>query len=139
MAMNKTLSGFERQLCNIQGRMFERSLIKGYDSEDLINKFMNSKTCEYLDLPYDRLQWSGEEYILEELLSEINVTTAGELFDREELFWSGYIYRYWHFLTGESSHEIYSQANANLMKECYLGFHTLDAAMAIENLKEIHH
>ena len=24
------------------------------------------------------------------------------------------------------------------MNECYLGFHTLDAAMAIEDLKEIH-
>jgi hypothetical protein len=45
MAMSKTLGSFELQLCNIQGRLFERALKKGYDSEDFINKFMNSKTC----------------------------------------------------------------------------------------------
>ena len=56
----------------------------------------------------------------------------------EELFWTGYLYRYWHYLTGESSQEIYAQAKAELMKECYLGFHTLDPVMAIEDLKEIH-
>jgi hypothetical protein len=134
----KVLSGFERQLSDIQGRLFERSLSKGLDSTDFIEKFMNSKTCEFLDLPYDRLQWAGEEYILEDLLDETDVKPAGERYDNEELFWTGYIYRYWHFLTGESGRDIYAQAKARRMKECYLGFHTLDAVMAIEDLKEIH-
>ena len=136
--MIKVLSGFERQLCDIQGRLFERSLIKNLDSTDFIEKFMNSKTCEFLDLPYDRLQWAGEEYILEDLLEETAVKPAGECYQKEELFWAGYIYRYWHFMTGESGYEIYAQAKAHRMKECYLGFHTLDAVMAIEDLKEIY-
>ena len=136
--MVKVLSGFERQLCDIQGRLFERSLKKDLDSTDFIEKFMNSKTCEFLDLPYDRLQWAGEEYILEDLLEETAVKPAEERYDTEELFWIGYIYRYWHYITGESGRDIYSQAKARRMKECYLGFHTLDAAMAIEDLKEIH-
>ena len=136
--MVKTLSGFERQLCDIQGRLFERSLKKDLDFPDFIEKFMNSKTCEFLDLPYDRLQWAGEEYILEDLLEETVVKTVGERYGNEELFWTGYIYRYWHYMTGESGREIYAQAKAHRMKECYLGFHTLDAVMAIEDLKEIH-
>ena len=136
--MGKTLSGFERQLCDIQGRLFERSLKKDLDSPDFIEKFMNSKTCEFLDLPYDRLQWAGEEYILEDLLEEAAVKPVGERYGNEELFWTGYIYRYWHYTTGESGREIYAQAKAHRMKECYLGFHTLDAIMAIEDLKEIH-
>ena len=135
--MAKTLSGFERQLCNIQGRLFERSLIKNLDSADFIEKFMNSRTCGFLDLTYDRLQWAGEEYILEVLLEETAVKPIGEGFGKEELFWIGYLYRYWHFLSGEGSSEIYAQAKARHMKECYLGFHTLDPVMAIENLKEI--
>ena len=135
--MIKTLDGFERQLCDIQGRLFELSLNKGFNSEDFIYKFMNSKTCEYLDMPYDRLQWAGEEYILENLLEETSVNIIGEQFSKEEMFWTGYVYRYWHLLTGESSREIYAQADARLMKDCYLGFHTLDIAMAIEDLKEI--
>jgi len=136
--MKKNLDGFERQLCDIQGRLFERSLKKGLDSLDFVEKFMNSKTCSFLDLPYDRLQWAGEEYILEDLLEETPVKSIGEYYGNEELFWMGYIYRYWHYITGESGREIYAQAQARRMKECYLGFHTLDAVMAIEDLKEIH-
>ena len=99
---------------------------------------MNSKTCEFMDLPYDRLQWEGEEYILENLLEETSVRPVGERYSKEELYWAGYVYRYWHLLTGESGREIYAQAKARRMKECYTGFHTLDIVMAIEDLKEIH-
>lgn len=136
--MTKSLSGFERQLCDIQGRLFERSHAKKLDSFDFIEKFMNSKTCEYLDMPYDRLQWAGEEYILENLLDETPVKSACSNFYSEELFWAGYVYRFWHLLTDESSREIYEQASAQRMQDCYLGFHTLDPVMAIEDLKEIH-
>jgi len=138
MMMQKNLSGFERQLCDIQGRLFEQSLTKNLDSAAFIRIFMTSKTCEFLDMPYDRLQWAGEEYILENLLEETTVETGGTQYSKEVLFWAGYTYRYWHLLTGESSREIYSQADAKKMNECYLGFHTLDVAMAIEDLKEIH-
>jgi len=134
----KALSGFERQLCDIQGRLFERSSNKNLDSRDFIEKFMNSITCEYLDLPYDRLQWLGEEYILENLLDEIPIQAVGERYSKEELFWAGYVYRYWHLLTGESGREIYKQAKAKTMRDCYFGFHALDVGMAIEDLKEIH-
>ena len=136
--MVKRLSNFQRQLCDIQGRLFERSLEKNLDSQDFIEKFMNSKTCEYLDLSYDRLQWAGEEYILENLLDETRVRPIGEGYSKEELFWAGYVYRYWHLLTGESGREIFAKAKAQRMKDCYLGFHTLDVVMSIENLLEIY-
>ena len=134
----RTLSGFERQLCDIQGRLFVHSLTKKLDSVDFIEKFMNSESCQFFDLSYDRLQWAGEEYILENLLEEVSVKQYGETYYKEELFWIGYVYRYWHLLTGESSKEIYAQATARKMKDCYLGFHTLDVSMAIDNLKEIY-
>ena len=136
--MQKILSGFERQLCDIQGRLFELSLEKGFESADFIQKFMNSKTCVFFDMPYDRLQWAGEGYILENLLDETPIIARDSNYGKEVLYWIGYVYRYWHLLTGESSTEIYAQADAEQMDECYLGFHTLDVAMAIEDLKEIH-
>ena len=137
--MVKTLTGFERQLCDIQGRLFELSTAKGLDSADFIQKFMNSQTCGFLDMPYDRLQWAGEEYILENLLEETKVLIGDIQYNNEVLFWIGYVYRYWHLLTGESSRDIYAQADAEQMNECYLGFHALDVAMAIEDLKEIYY
>jgi hypothetical protein len=114
-----------------------RSLLKKLDSVDFITKFMNSDTCASFDLSYDRLQWAGEEYIMEELLDEITVHPAGIEYGKEELFWIGYVYRYWRLMTGESSREIYAQASASRMSDCYPGFHVLDVGMAIEDLKEI--
>lgn len=48
------------------------------------------------------------------------------------------VYRYWHYVTGESSREIYRQAPAKTMNVNYLMFHTMDPEMAVEDLKEIY-
>lgn len=135
----KDLTAFEYQLCDIQGRLFELSLKNGYDSAAFIKSFMNSKTAAALDDTYDRLQWAGEEYILEELIAEIGeLPQTGKTFDNEVLFWAGYLYRYWHYATGENSKEIYKIATADLLNTTWLAFHTMDPKMAIEDLKEIY-
>lgn len=135
--MNKLMSPLEIQLCDIQGRLFTLSAKKNLNSESFINVFMNSKTCAGYDLPYDRSQWAGEEYLLEEIIDEYSINTDGNIWNLEVLFWIGYVYRYWHFLTGETSKEIYLQADAQLMADVYLGFHQLSCELAIENLQEI--
>lgn len=60
----------KRQLCDIQGRLFELALKAGLDCPAFIDAFMNSKAAAALDDVYERLQWAGEEYILEELNDE---------------------------------------------------------------------
>lgn len=35
----------ERKLCDIQGRLFQLSVEKGYDSKEFVKAFMNSKTA----------------------------------------------------------------------------------------------
>lgn len=66
------LSREKLQLCDIQGRLFELALKNGCDCPKFIEAFMNSKTASFLDDIYDRMQWAGEEYILEELNDEVN-------------------------------------------------------------------
>lgn len=63
----------KRQLCDIQGRLFELALTTGLDCPSFIKSFMDSKT-----------------------------------------------------------------ADAETMSECWLGFHTFDVEMAIDDLKEIY-
>lgn len=129
----------KRQLCDIQGRLFELALKNGYDCPMFIESFMNSRAAAALDDVYDRLQWAGEEYILEELNDETGgLKKAGSVFNREVMYWTGYIYRYWHYYTGQCSREIYRIADAGTMNECWLGFHTLDAVIAIDDLIEIY-
>ena len=129
----------KRQLCDIQGRLFELALKNGYDCPAFIKDFMNSRTASALDDTYDRLQWAGEEYILEELDEEVNgLKKTDNTYAAEVMYWTGYTYRYWHYYTNETSQEIYKTANANTMNESWRGFHTLDVEMAIDNLKEIY-
>ena len=133
------LSLDKRQLCDIQGRLFELALKNDYDCPQFLETFMNSQAAVSLDDTYDRLQWAGEEYILEELEDEAKgLKKAGTIYDREVMYWAGYVYRYWHYYTNETSREIYQIADAKTMNDCWLGFHTLDVELAIEDLKEIH-
>ena len=124
------------KLCDIQGRMFERST--AYASEDFIRDFMNSEVAEHLDSPYNKLQWMGEEYLMDELKDEKKLDTDGEKYSPEVLYWIGYLYRYWACTRGEKSKRIYRQAPAKTMKRNYMAFHTFDPEVAINDLIEIH-
>ena len=128
------------KLCDIQGRLFELSAEKKIPSAAFIKAFMTSDTAKALDSRYNRMQWMGEEYLLEEVLSSAkdSLSAEGEIYQKDVLYWIGYIYRYWHYYTGESSAKILRQAPATTMKRNYLMFHTMDPVVAIEDLKELH-
>lgn len=80
---------------------------------------MNSKAAAALDDVYDRLQWSGEEYILEKLADEVHgLKPADTTYSIEIMYWAGYTYRYWYYYTGESSSAIYQTADAETMRDC---------------------
>ena len=58
------------KLCDIQGRLFELSSKQGYDSEEFVSFFMGSNVAKDLDSVYNRMQWAGEEYLLEEVVAD---------------------------------------------------------------------
>lgn len=125
-------------LCDMQGKLFQLSGREGYDSEAFIRAFMRSAAAEELDQPFGYMQWSGEAYILSRLKDECGADlTRGEtVYDSETLYWTGYLYRYWHYYTGENSREILKQAPAKTMQVVYLMYHTMSPELAIDRLKE---
>ena len=131
------LDSLESSLCQMQGHLFELSAEKGYDSEAFVKAFMNSCIAEDLDKIFNHTQWAGEKYLLSRLTEEHSeAIRKGTLYDTETLYWSGYLYRYWHFYTGESSKAVYKQAPITIMKQVYLPYHALSVEMAIDRLKE---
>ncbi|MBO4573363.1 MAG: hypothetical protein J5762_06355 [Clostridia bacterium] len=134
------MDALELKLCDIQGRLFELFLSTDYDAESLVKAFMNSELAKNLDSEYNRMQWAGEEYLLEELVATCKdkLTIKKESVSKEVLFWTGYVYRYWHFYTKEDSAKIYKQASFETMNVNYLMFHTMDVEVAIDDLKEIY-
>lgn len=126
------------KLCDIQGRLFELSADKNYGSAVFIKKFMTSSVAKALDSTYNRMQWAGEEYLLEEIADASNgeITSCGEVFSKDVLYWIGYTYRYWHYYTGEESSRIYKQAPVEVMKRNYMMLYTMSPSLAVEDLKE---
>ncbi len=123
------------KLCDIQGRLFEHST--EFASEGFIRDFMNSEVAAHLDSPYNKLQWVGEEYLLDELKDEKNLSREGEKYHPEVLYWIGYLYRYWACSRKEKSRKIYRHASAKTMKRNYMAFHTFDPDLAIDDLIKI--
>ena len=129
---------YELTLCDMQGKLFETSAVEGFSSEMFIKAFMLSTTAADLDKIFNHMQWAGQGYILDRLKEQnaSELVKNAELYDNETLYWAGYLYRYWHFYTGESSKEIYKQAPASVMQSMYLMYHTMSPEMAIDRLKE---
>ena len=133
------MNELQLKLCDIQGRLFELSAENKYTSADFIKTFMTSEVAKALDSTYNRMQWAGEEYLLEELvaISGEELSKEGEIYSKDILYWIGYVYRYWHYYTNENSAIIYKQAPVRTMKRNYMMFHTMAPELAIEDLKEI--
>lgn len=134
------MNSIKLKLCDIQGRLFTLSADQGYESRGFVSFFMNSAVARALDQKYNRMQWAGEEYLLEELLAESggSLTRNGKTASGEVMFWIGYLYRYWHFCKGEDSAAIYCQADFTTMQRNYRMFHTMDPELAIDDLIEMH-
>ncbi len=134
------MNGLDLKLCDIQGRLFELFASTEFDIENLVRSFMNSEIAVNLDSEYNRMQWAGEEYLLEELIATCTnkLSTKKESISKDILYWMGYVYRYWHLLTREDSNKIYKQAPYETMRVNYLMFHTMAVELAIEDLKEIY-
>ena len=133
--MNKSL---QLTLCDTQGKLFELSGERGYDSETFIKVFMTTDISKDMDKDFHHVQWAGKEYIMSRMEDENSDVISGNgiVFDNETLYWTGYIYRYWNIYTGESSKDIYKQASAKTMQTVYLMYHTMSPELAIDRLKE---
>lgn len=130
------LDVFQLQQCEHQARLFENLDRRNLDAKAFIRAYMNSKAVEGLDADYDRMQWAGEEYIVAEVLDESGLKSDPDCprYNTEALFYAGWIYRYWHYKTGESSREIYLQADADQILGSY-GLHIESNDLAVEDLK----
>ncbi len=125
-------------LGDMQGQLFEMSIEKGLDSEAFAKAFILSDIASDLDSEFNHMQWAGKEYLMERILDELKdkLKIGGEIYDRETMYWMGYVYRRWHYYTDETSKRIYKQATAKTMRVTYLPYHTMSVEMAIDRLKE---
>lgn len=123
-----------RKLCSIQGRLFELSAKHGLESNGFVVAYMNSDVASKFNSVYDRSQWMGEEYILDELKQTYQLK-LGKTYSIDVLFWMGYTYAYWSIVYGDTCKNIIKIADPKVMVENYAGLHTVSTDMAIQDLK----
>lgn len=128
----------QSQQCRILGDVFQRAGELGYDGRSFVDGFMASRAAEDFFSSYDRLQWLGKGYLLDEIADETSLSPSGvpAATNPEALFWTGYIYRWWGYVTGESPKAISAVANAETMFGVWEGYHTLGPDEAIARLKD---
>ena len=104
------MTSIELQLCDIQGRLFKLSVRRGINSTEFIKVFMKSATAKALDSTYNRMQWAGEEYLLEEVIDE-----AGDRFEKPGEVYSEEVmkqnYEWLYMMTPEEVIEILKENN----------------------------
>jgi len=57
-------------------------------------------------------------------------------FSADELYWMGYLYRYWCYVEYLSSRQVYHRMPPSRLRPLFLPYHTQDPAKAIAVIKE---
>ena len=126
------------KLCALQADVFADSLTRMQCSSPVfIRRFMNSKVAARMDHRGFLMEASDALCILDEVDIQYGPTSYGkEQYGREELYWLGYLYRYWAYTYEKSSKQVYRKMQAKELRKLYYPYHSLDPAQAIERILE---
>ena len=103
-------------LCELQATVFENSIDKmDSSSEIFIRRFMKSKIVRKFD--------DGS------VLGTVKYT-------RNEMYWIGYIYRYFAITYELTSAQVYKMVKPRELRNVFLPYHTMDPSQAIERVLE---
>lgn len=125
-------------LCELQAKAFEISLeMSSSSSEIFIRRFMNSRIAKNIDsgaVLHTNIQ---AEDILDMIEEQYGPSDYGSVkYTRNELYWIGYIYRYFSYTYRLSSLQVYKIVKPKELRALFLAYHTLDPANAIARILE---
>lgn len=125
-------------LCDLQARAFEMSLnMVTTSSEIFMRRFMNSEVAKILDngaILQSNLQARD---LIEMIEEEYGKSQYGSVkYALNEMFWIGYLYRYFAFTYELSSLRVYKLVKPKELRGLFHAYHTMDCAQAIERILE---
>ncbi len=121
----------------MQGQLFALSASAGYSSESFIKVFMTSHTAKISDVSYP-LRPRSKEYLFSLFEDECEnaLERSGEIFDRNLLYWIGYVYKYWALTAGIGSAELYAAAPVKTMTDAFTLYAGLPICTVIDRLTD---
>lgn len=125
-------------LCRVQGEIFATSAEKiGCSSAIFIRRYMNSSFASRLDEGGVMSELFDIDVVFEELEHEFGPSSYGTVkYATEELYWIGYIYRYWCYTRNNMSKHIYKIVKPKELRSLYYPYHSLDPVQAIDRILE---
>ena len=125
-------------VCRIQGELFETSLeVCRCSSPIFIRRFMNSRVARRMDRESFLNGSDSVNSIFREIDEQYGPSNYGKVkYDADELYWMGYLYRYWAYVRTDSSAQIYRIMPAKELASLFLPYHSLDPGQAIERILE---
>ena len=125
-------------LCDIQAKVFELSkTLTDTSSNVFIRRFMNSSIAKEMDsLAVLQTNLQARD-ILELIDEEYGRSDYGTVkYSENELYWMGYLYRYFAYTYDKTSRQIYKMVKPKELQGLFLPYHTMDTAQAIDRILE---
>ena len=120
-------------LCEMQGQVFEMSIeTTSTSSEIFIRRFMQSIIAKSLDSG-DILQTNIQP---KDIFERIIEQYGSVKYSPNEMYWIGYIYRYFSYTYEKSSSQVYKIIKPKELRELFFAYHTMDPSQAIERILE---
>lgn len=125
-------------LCELQAKAFEMSVdMTSTSSEIFIRRFMNSRIAKKLDNGAVLQTNIQAKDLLDRIEEQYGSSKYGSVkYTKNEIYWIGYIYRYFSYTYDMSSVQVYKIAKPKELRGLFLPYHTMDPAQAIERILE---
>ena len=125
-------------LCEMQAKAFELSGIEQNTSSAVfIRRFMNSDVAKQLDnmaVLQSNMQAADVLKLIDE---EYGKSEYGSVkYSLNELYWIGYIYRYYAYTYDKTSKQVYKIVKPKELRDLFLPYHTMDPSQAIDRILE---
>ena len=125
-------------LCDLQAKTFECTVdLTTVSSEIFIRRFMNSKIAKSMDNESILQTNIHEKDILDRIEEQYGKLEYGSIkYTHNEMFWIGYLYRYFCYTYKLSSVQVYKIVKPKELRGLFLAYHTMDVSQAIERILE---
>ena len=134
----KRIDEIGTKLCKMQADIFAASLTETECSSAIFaRRFMNSNAAKRMDEGSFLFEASSIKSVMEELEEQFGQTDYGKVkYSENELYWMGYLYRYWCYTYEKTSKQVYKIIKPGELRTLFFPYHSLDTAEAIERILE---
>ena len=124
--------------CQLQANLFACSVEEAACSSPVfVRRFMNSSLARRIDAKGILAESSTVSDMLQEIEEEYGESAYGKVkYGHEEMYWMGYVYRYWCYTYQKTSKQIYKFIKPKELRNLYYPYHSLDPSQAIERILE---